>query len=59
MEKKKVGYNINLSNLKGLSDLIFPNVTQLHIVGMTKVVDGETVYIACNSFLDGGSEITI
>ena len=31
---------------------------KLHIVGMTEVVDGETVYIACNALLDRGSEVT-
>ena len=56
-EKEMIGYSFNLRNLQEISDFIFTNDTQLHILDKTEVIDGETVYVACNALLNRGSEI--
>ena len=50
---------MNLSNLKGFSDYIITNVTQLHIVGLTEEINGKQVFVTCNALLDGASEMTL
>ena len=56
--KEKIGYNVNLSNLKGLSNFIFTNCTQIHITNHNKD-DNTEAYVAINALLDGGSEVTL
>ena len=49
---------MNLSNLKGLSNFIFTNCTQIHIINLNKDENNEG-YVAINALLDGGSEVTL